>query len=58
MRERDGFRTEDALDINGLEDVSRQHNIRGTRSGKDVRDYFASYFMSEAGSVMWQMNKI
>ena len=60
VRKRDGYSIEDALEIHdgGLEDVPRHNNLRSTSTGKEVRDAFKNYFMSDVGSVPWQLNKI
>lgn len=57
VRVRDGYRIEDALHVETFEDVSGQH-IRGTRTGIQLREHFAQYFISNEGSVPWQINKI
>jgi len=53
VRRRDGVNFEDTLS-NSLDDLEMHQNETGGRSqGKDVRDYFANYFL-EAGSVQFQ----
>lgn len=53
VRRRDGVNFEDTLS-NSLGDLEEHQNDTGGRSqGKDVRDYFANYFL-EAGSVPFQ----
>jgi len=50
VRRRDGVNFEDTLS-NSLDDLEEhQNDTRGRSQGKDVRDYFANYFL-EAGSV-------
>lgn len=60
VRERDGYLFEDTLMITGLED---QPNIAVTqiRNGpkiNEIRGALADYFMSDDGSVAWQLTKI
>ncbi|XP_016662197.1 uncharacterized protein LOC107884489 [Acyrthosiphon pisum] len=53
VRRRDGVNFEDTLS-NSLDDLDVHQNDSGGRSqGRDVRDYFANYFL-EAGSVPFQ----
>jgi len=53
VRRRDGVNFEDTLS-NSLGDLEEHQNDTGGRSqGKDVRNYFANYFL-EAGSVPFQ----
>ncbi|XP_050532495.1 uncharacterized protein LOC126900658 [Daktulosphaira vitifoliae] len=53
VRNRDGFRFEDTLSINGFESLNDSIDVYN-RSGNILRDQFANYFISEAGKVEWQ----
>lgn len=45
--------------MTGFEDIEQNgHGVRGGRSANEVRNQFADYFQSEAGSVPWQLSKI
>lgn len=47
------------MTITGLEDVRQQQQaVRGTLSANNVRNAVCDYFMSPAGAVPWQMDKI
>ncbi|XP_040184702.1 protein ALP1-like [Rana temporaria] len=56
IRQRDGFKFEDPVH----ENMERAHwtGVRGSRQSTHVRDQFASYFMSPAGQVPWQLDAI
>ncbi|XP_046388639.1 protein ALP1-like [Ischnura elegans] len=58
VRERDGFKVEDTiLSVDNLYDWS--DNIQPpTKTAIQIRDKFCDYFVSEAGAVSWQMEKI
>lgn len=58
IRRRDGFRIDDALEVASFEDVPKEQNLRGTRTGKEIRDHFTQYFNSNEGSEPWQLSKI
>jgi hypothetical protein len=34
------------------------YGVRGNLSGINIRDYFASYFISPQGAVPWQYEKV
>lgn len=61
VRDRDGVRFQDTLEINGLYDDDAETNNslqRGTKAAYAYRNDFASYFCSPEGSVPWQGSKI
>jgi hypothetical protein len=60
VRERDGYHFEHTLSINGLQPLSEGPLPRnqGQVKEKSIRMKYAEYFMSEQGSVKWQMDKI
>lgn len=60
VREKDGIRFEETLEINGLYDEDGSDCIleRGRKSAYAYRDAFANFFCSPAGSVPWQDSKI
>jgi hypothetical protein len=51
------FRSEDIL-LAHLQDLNRTTWPRPTKNATDIRDRFAHYFVSPAGALPWQMNKI
>lgn len=57
IRRRDGFAFEDSLSYDMLSIESRGAASRSLE-GKQVRDQFANYFVSEAGGVPWQNDRI
>lgn len=57
IRKRDGYRVEDTLTINGLQDLDLNVN-NNIRSGDMIRDKFANYFISPNGAVPWQDSSI
>lgn len=63
VRHRDGYRPSD-MDIianvhpTGLQSIPHGPTVRGGRNANDIRNEFANYFVSPAGSLSWQMNKI
>lgn len=61
VRDRDGFRFEDTLEIVGIHDNDNSENIslqRGKKQAYNIRQDLAEYFVSPAGSVPWQNSKI
>lgn len=58
VRDRDGFLVDDTTSITGLEDLPREVNIRGGLTANNIRNTLCRYFMTNAGSVQWQMSKI
>lgn len=42
----------------GFQDLSQTAPPRGGRRANDLRDLFADYFVSNDGSLPWQMSKI
>ncbi|XP_008182845.1 uncharacterized protein LOC103309362 [Acyrthosiphon pisum] len=54
IRERDGYRVEDTLTVEGFQELNLNMNGNITRSGDMIRDKFANYFVSPSGSVPWQ----
>lgn len=59
VRDRDGIRFEDTLEITGMfnNDVVATP-VRGRPTAYMYRDKFAQYFSSPSGSLAWQMNFI
>lgn len=59
VRERDGYAFEDTLCIVGFQDCdAERQNQRGGLQAIGIRQKFAEYFMSEQGSLAWQMSII
>lgn len=56
VRDRDGFRVEDALTVEGLFDLDT--STSSPKPAKILRDKFADYFVSSDGAVPWQMYRI
>ena len=56
VRQRDGFQFQDTLYECPL-DSSMAVGTRGNVTGTAVREYFAKYFTSPLGSVLWQYEK-
>lgn len=56
IRTRDGYNINDSMTIVGLEDAptNRTLNRSLNRSGDNLREIFANYFISPEGSVAWQ----
>lgn len=57
VRQRDGYRFEETLTINGLTDVMPKDNTQPGNSTKCMRTLFMDYFNNE-GAISWQWNKI
>ena len=58
VRERDGYKFEDALTVTGLEDVPDGQSVREGLTTNNVRNKVADYFLTVAGAASWQMSKI
>lgn len=63
IREKDGLHYEEheinELPIMGFEDAVHQANyVRGGRHANEIRNKYAEYFVSDAGSVPWQNSSI
>ena len=58
VRERDGYKVEDAMTLTGLEDVPGQIAVRGELTADIIRNKVADYFITNARSVPWKMSKI
>lgn len=60
VRDRDGVRFEDTLEISGLFDneVVEPHQRVGRTTAYKIRDCFAEYFSTPSGALPWQMNFI
>lgn len=58
VRNKDGIQFTDTLFSSELPSLQAGHNIRPTHDAVTVRDTFAEYFTSPAGSVPWQYSKI
>ena len=57
VRERDGYKFEDALTVTGLEDVPDGQSVRGGLTANSVRKTVADYFLIDARAASWQMSK-
>lgn len=59
IRVRDGYRYDDTLTVQGLENVhiGNPNVVRGSRTAQVVRDKYADYFVTD-GQVEWQYSKI
>lgn len=58
VRDRDGFVVEETTSITGLEDIQGANNVRGGLMANNVRNILCKYFVSNVGSLPWQMSKI
>ena len=58
VRERDGYKFEDALTVTGLEDVPDGQSVRWGLTANSIRHKVADYFQTDAGASSWQMSKI
>ena len=58
VREKDGYKFEDALTVTGLKDVPDGQSLRGGLTVSNVRNKVADYFLRDAGTASWQMSKI
>ena len=57
VRERDGYKFEDAMKVTGIEDVPDGQSVRGGLTANSVRNKVGDYFLKDAGTVPWQMLK-
>ena len=57
VRERHGYKFEDAMTVTGLEDVPDGQSVRWGLTANSVRNTVADYFLTDAGAVPWQMLK-
>ena len=55
VRERDGYKVEDAMTLTGLEDVPGQLSVRGELTADIIRNKVADYSITNARSVPWKM---
>lgn len=58
VRDRDGYLPEDITTIIGLEDLPRDNTARGGLQANSIRNILSDYFLTNVGSVPWQINKI
>nr|CAH7730409.1 unnamed protein product [Callosobruchus chinensis] len=68
VRDRDGVRFEDTLDVTGLNEISVEEGgdddeqprprARGSKMAYKYRDVFAQYFSSQKGAIPWQNSYI
>lgn len=56
--EKDGYSDVDTISITGLADLTQERTTRGGLTANNVRSVFCKYFVSDVGSVPWQMSKI
>jgi len=56
--ERDGYNDLDTMSITGLSDISDESNVRGGLTPNNIRNTLCKYFVSDVGSLPWQMSKI
>lgn len=57
VRIRDGYRYDDTLTVQGLENIENTNVTRGSKNALTVRDKYANYFVTD-GQVEWQYSKI
>ena len=61
VRDRDGYKLEDAMTMTGLGDVLYTlhdgQSVRGGLTAINVRNRVADYFLTDDGAVPWQMLK-
>lgn len=57
VRDRDGYKIEDTLSVEGLFDLDPYKQVP-TKKANKLRDKFADYFLSEDGALPWQMDRI
>lgn len=57
VRVRDGYRYDDTLTVQGLENIENTNMTRGSQTAQTVRDKYANYFVTD-GEVEWQYSKI
>jgi hypothetical protein len=53
VRERDGYKFEDALTATGLEDIPDGQSVRGGLTANSVRNKVADCFLGDAEVVSW-----
>ncbi|XP_039300967.1 protein ANTAGONIST OF LIKE HETEROCHROMATIN PROTEIN 1-like [Nilaparvata lugens] len=58
VRDRDGYLPEETTTIIGLEDLPRDNMARGGLEANSTRNILSDYFLTNVGSVSWQLNKI
>jgi hypothetical protein len=61
VRDRDGYKFEDAVTVTGLEDVADGQSVLGGEGGltaNSVRNKVADYILTDAGAAAWEMSKI
>lgn len=46
------------MSITGLSDITDEKNVRGGLTPNNVRSELCKYFVSDVGSLPWQMSKI
>lgn len=57
VRERDGFRFEDTLTVDGFDEMQCVPRMNPGRTATTVREHFANYFMSAEGQLPFQFTK-
>jgi hypothetical protein len=55
VRDRDGYKFEDALTVTGLEDIPDGQSVRGGLTANNIRNTVADYFLTDAEAVSWEM---
>lgn len=58
VQERDGYQFKDTTTITGFNDVSAEPIVRGGATANNIRNMLADYFLTDVGSVNWQLLKI
>lgn len=60
VRDRDGYETENTMFISGFQNISTStgERARAGIAAKNVRDVLSDYFVTDIGSVKWQLSKI
>jgi len=58
VREKDGYKFEDALTVTGLEDVPDEQSVRGGLTANNVSNKVADYFLTNARAVCINLNQL
>ncbi|XP_051156760.1 uncharacterized protein LOC127278874 [Leptopilina boulardi] len=58
IRDKGGFVPEHTTTLIGLEDLQPDQSVQAGISANSVRDVLGNYFLTDVGSVPWQMSKI
>lgn len=58
VRAQDGYNVEDSLTHYVEDNPFRCQQYRSTNQGRNIRDRFTDYFISQAGEIPWQYRRI